>query len=78
MTVAYSFDVEVRHCRLCQGYDSLGVFRCLRFWFGKVINVFYFRTKEKETFELIIYEVSFFFFLFNFVLEFIICRFLYM
>ena len=48
MTVAYSFDVEVRHCRLCQGYDSLGVFRCLRFWFGKVMNVFYFRIKENE------------------------------
>ena len=48
MTVAYDFDVEVRHCRFCEAYDSLGVFRCLRFWFGKVINVFYFRTKEKE------------------------------
>ena len=45
--VAYSFDVEVRHCRFCEYYDSLGVFGCLRFWFGKVINVF-FRTKEKE------------------------------
>ena len=48
MTVAYGFDVEVRHCRFCEGYDSLEVFGCLRFWFGKVINVFYFRTKEKE------------------------------
>ena len=48
MTVAYSFDVEVRHCKFCECYDSLGVFWCLRFWFGKVINVFYFRTKEKE------------------------------
>ena len=48
MTVAYGFDVEVRHCRFCEDYDFLGVFGCLRFWFGKVINVFYFRTKEKE------------------------------
>ena len=47
MTVAYDFDVEVRHCRFCEGCDSLGVFGCLRFWFGKVINVFCFRTKEK-------------------------------
>ena len=66
MTVAYGFDVEVRHYRFCEGYDSLGVFGCLRFWFGKVINVFYFRTKEKELF------------LFMFLLEFIICRFLCM
>ena len=52
MTVAYGFDVKVRHCRFCEGYDSLGVFECLRFWFRKVINEFYFRTneKEKETF----------------------------
>ena len=48
MTVAYGFDIEVRHCRFCEGYDSLRVFGCLKFWFGKVINVFYFRTKEKE------------------------------
>ena len=66
MTVAYGFDVEVKHYRFCEGYDSLGVFGCLRFWFEKVINVFYFRTKEKELF------------LFMFVLEFIICRFLCM
>ena len=50
MTVAYGFDVEVRHYRFCEGYDLLGVFGCLRFWFGKVINVFYFRTKENELF----------------------------
>ena len=48
MAVAYDFDVEVRHCRFCEGYDSIGFFGCLRFWLGKVINVFYFRTKEKE------------------------------
>ena len=48
MTVAHGFDVDVKHYRFCEGYDSLGVFRCLRFWFEKVINVFYFRTKEKE------------------------------
>ena len=67
MTVAYSFDVEFRHCKFCEGYDSLEVFGCLRFWFGKVINVFYFRTKEKEkeTFKLIIYEVIYFFFFLN-------------
>ena len=41
VTVAYDFDVEVRHCRFCEGYDSLRVFGCSRFWFGKVINVFY-------------------------------------
>ena len=46
--VAYSFDIEVKHCRFCKGYNSLGVFVCLRFWFGKVVNVFHFRTKEKE------------------------------
>ena len=48
MTIAYGFDVELIHCRFCEGYDLLGVFGCLRFWIGKVINVFYFRTKEKE------------------------------
>ena len=48
MTVAYSFDVEVRHCKFCECYNSLGVIGCLRFWLGKFINVFYFRTKEKE------------------------------
>ena len=50
VTVAYGFGVEVKHCRFCEGYDLLRVFGCLRFWFEKVINVFYFRTKEKETF----------------------------
>ena len=48
MTIAYGFDVEVKHCRFYEGYDSFGVFGCLRFWFGKAINVFYFRTTEKE------------------------------
>ena len=48
MTVAYGFDVEVKHCRFYEDYDSFGVFGCLRFWFGKAINVFYFRTTEKE------------------------------
>ena len=48
MIVNYGFDVEVRHYRFCESYDSLGIFGCLRFWFGKVINVFYFRIKEKE------------------------------
>ena len=50
VTVAYGFGVEIRNCRFCEDYDLLGVFGCLRFWFEKVINVFYFRTKEKETF----------------------------
>ena len=47
MTVNYGFDVEVRHYRFCESYDhleSLGVWD----FGGKVINVFYFRTKEKE------------------------------
>ena len=48
MTVAYNFDVEVRHCRFCKGYDSLGVFGCLRFWFEKVINVFFLELKKKK------------------------------
>ena len=39
--VAYGFDVEVRHCGFCKDYDSLGVFGSLRFWFGKVINIFF-------------------------------------
>ena len=46
--VAYVFDVIVRHCGFCEGLDSLWVFGCLRFWFGKVIIVFCFRTKENE------------------------------
>ena len=52
MTLAYGFDIEVGRCEFCEGYDLLGVFECLRFWFRKVINEFYFRTneKEKETF----------------------------
>ena len=48
--VAYSFDIEVGHCGFCKGCDSLWVFGCLGFWFGKVKNVFCFRTKEKEPF----------------------------
>ena len=46
--VAYSFDVDVKHCRFCEGYDSLGVFGCLRFWFGKVINIFFLELKKKK------------------------------
>ena len=37
--VAYGFDIEVGCCRFCKGCDALWVFGCLRFWFGKVINV---------------------------------------
>ena len=40
VTVAYNFDVIVRYCGFCEGHDSLWVFRCLRFYFGKVINLF--------------------------------------
>ena len=40
VTVVYNFDVTVGHCGICEGHDSLWVFRCLRFYFGKVINVF--------------------------------------
>ena len=51
MTVAYSFDVEVGCGGFCESCDSLWVFGCLGFWFGKVINVFCLRTKKKnETF----------------------------
>ena len=46
--VVCGFNVEVKHCRVCQDYDSLGVFGCLRFWFGKVNKCIFFRTKEKE------------------------------
>ena len=75
VTIAYSFDVEVERFGFYKGCDLLWVFGCLGFWFGKIINVFYFRTKEKEkeTFYLIIYEISFFLF---FILELIMCRFL--
>ena len=45
MTIAYSFDVEVKHCGFFEVCDSLWVFGCLGFWFGKVINEFCFRTK---------------------------------
>ena len=45
--VAYGFDVEIRCCGFCEDCDSLWVFGSLRFCFGKVINVFCFRTKEK-------------------------------
>ena len=48
------FHVEVRHFGFCEGCNSFWVFRCLGIWFRKVINVFCFRTKEKETFQLII------------------------
>ena len=48
MTLAYSFDVKVRRCGFCEGSNSLWVFTCLGFWFGKVINVFCFRIREKE------------------------------
>ena len=46
--VAYGFDVKVRHCGFCKDYDSLGVFWYLRFWFGKVINVFFFFLELKK------------------------------
>ena len=63
MMVVYGFDVQIERCGFCESCDSLWVFGFLGFWFGKVINVFCFRTqeKEKETFSLIIYEISFFF-----------------
>ena len=48
MTVAYGFEVIVRHCGFCEGSDHLGVFGCVRFWFGKVITLFSFCAKEKE------------------------------
>ena len=43
VTVTYGFDVEIGRCGFCEDCDSLWVF-------GKIINVFCFRTKEKETF----------------------------
>ena len=46
MMIAYNFDVEVEHCGFYECCDSLRVFRCLGFWFGKVINVFCFRKKK--------------------------------
>ena len=46
LTVSYGFDVEVGRYGFCESYDSLWVFGCLRFWFGKVINVFCFKAKE--------------------------------
>ena len=46
--VAYGFDVEVGRCGFCKDYDSLGVFWYLRFWFGKVINVFFFFLELKK------------------------------
>ena len=48
VTVAYGFDVEVRHCRFCEGYDLLRVFGCLRFWFEKVIMYFILELKKKK------------------------------
>ena len=48
MTLVYGFDIEVGRCEFCEGYDSLGVFGCLRFWFGKVINIFCFRTNQPD------------------------------
>ena len=81
VTVAYGFYVEIGHYGFCEGFDSLWIFGCLRFWFGKVINIFWFWTKDKakkkkkKTFFFIIYEVNFIY-LFYFVLEFIICWFL--
>ena len=41
VTVTYGFDVEIGRCGFCEDCDSLWVF-------GKIINVFCFRTKEKE------------------------------
>ena len=38
---AYGFNVEVKHYKFCEDYDSLGVFGCSRFWFGKVIDVLF-------------------------------------
>ena len=48
VAIAYSFDVEVKRFGFYEGCDLLWVFGCLGFWFGKIINVFCFRTKEKE------------------------------
>ena len=48
MTLVYGFDIEVERCEFCEGYDSLGVFGCLRFWFGKVINIFCFRANQPD------------------------------
>ena len=47
VTVAYDFDVKVIRCEFCEGCDKS--FTYLEIWFGKVVNLFCFRTKEKET-----------------------------
>ena len=65
MTIAYNFDVEVERYEFCEGCDLLWVFGCLGFWFGKVINVFYFITKGKKKKNLLIdnlWSLLFFFF----------------
>ena len=42
------FYVKVIRCGFCKGCDQLWIFRYLRFWCEKVINVLCFRTKGKE------------------------------
>ena len=76
--VAYGFDVEVGRCGFCKGCDSLWVFSCLRFWFGKSKIYFILELKKKKKkrkhFNWLFMKLAFCFYLC--VLELIICRFL--
>ena len=77
--VAYGFDVEVGRCGFCKGCDSLWVFSCLRFWFGKSKIYFILELKKKKKkrkhFNWLFMKLAFCFY-FVCVLELIICRFL--
>ena len=70
VTVAYNFDVTVSYCGFCEGHDSLWVFRCLRFYFGKVITLFVLELRNWLFMKLAFIFFSFFIF----ELEIIICR----
>ena len=53
--VAYSFDIEVKHCRFCDGFDSLGVFWVFEILVWKSYRCIILELKKKKKKNLIDY-----------------------
>ena len=72
--VAYGFDVEVRHCKFCEDFDSFRVSGCFEILVWESYKYIFLELKKmkKKHSNWLFMKLAIFFF--NFVLEFIICR----
>ena len=74
------FDVEVGRCGFCECCDSFWVFECLRFWFGKVIDVFLKKLKKKKHSNWLFMKLAIYIYIYIYIFFFCVrthfCRFL--